>query len=94
MGCLRLSQLWGKGFDDENDNLSVSCKPTALVLFNPGIDVDPEGLGYDRVGGDIKIVLIYIIYEKGHHLQLELKMYEHHYYKDAWEELDRLIEDV
>ncbi|NQU88234.1 MAG: IS1380 family transposase [Mariniphaga sp.] len=24
--------------------------------------------------------------------QIELKMYEHHFYKDAWEELDRLIE--
>ena len=22
----------------------------------------------------------------------QLKMYEHHFYKDAWEELDRLIE--
>jgi hypothetical protein len=24
--------------------------------------------------------------------KIELKMYEHHFYKDAWEELDRLIE--
>ena len=24
--------------------------------------------------------------------QIELKMYEHHFYKDDWEELDRLIE--
>jgi len=24
--------------------------------------------------------------------QIELKMYEHHFHKDAWEELDRLIE--
>jgi len=30
------------------------------------------------------------ITRSGH--QIELKMYEHHYYKDAWEELDRLIE--
>ena len=26
--------------------------------------------------------------------QIELKMYEHHFYKDAWEELDRLTEAV
>jgi hypothetical protein len=30
------------------------------------------------------------ITKSGH--QIELKMYEHHLYKDAWEELDRLIE--
>jgi len=24
--------------------------------------------------------------------QTEIKMYEHHFYKEAWEELDRLIE--
>ena len=30
------------------------------------------------------------ITQSGH--QIELKMYEHHFYKDAWEELDRLIE--
>ena len=30
------------------------------------------------------------ITRSGHHI--ELKMYEHHFYKDAWEELDRLIE--
>jgi len=30
------------------------------------------------------------ITRSGH--QIELKMYEHHFYKDAWEEFDRLIE--
>ena len=30
------------------------------------------------------------ITRSGH--QIEFKMYEHHFYKDAWEELDRLIE--
>ncbi|HUX55922.1 MAG TPA: IS1380 family transposase [Bacteroidales bacterium] len=30
------------------------------------------------------------IIKSGH--QTEIKMYEHHFYKDAWEELDRLIE--
>lgn len=30
------------------------------------------------------------ITKSGH--QIEIKMYENHFYKDAWEELDRLIE--
>ena len=30
------------------------------------------------------------IIKSGH--QIEIKMYENHFYKDAWEELDRLIE--
>jgi len=30
------------------------------------------------------------ITKSGH--QIEIKMYEHHFYKEAWEELDRLIE--
>jgi len=30
------------------------------------------------------------ITRSGH--QIELKIYEHHFYRDAWEELDRLIE--
>lgn len=36
-------------FDDPNDDLSVSCRPNALVLFNPVYDNGPEGYGYDRV---------------------------------------------
>lgn len=36
-------------FDDENDDLSVSCKPQALVLFNPVVDNSKDGYGYDRV---------------------------------------------
>jgi acetyl esterase/lipase len=30
------------GFDESGDDLSVSCKPDALVLFNPVIDTGPE----------------------------------------------------
>lgn len=36
-------------FDDENDDLSVSCKPQALVLFNPVVDNSKDNYGYDRV---------------------------------------------
>lgn len=36
-------------FDEPGENLSVSCRPDALVLFNPVFDNGPEGYGYDRV---------------------------------------------
>ena len=40
------------GFDDPNDNLSISPKPNALVLFNPVIDLGPGFKdGYERFSG-------------------------------------------
>jgi acetyl esterase/lipase len=38
------------GYNEESDNLSISCKPNALVLYNPVIDNGPGGYGYDRIG--------------------------------------------
>jgi acetyl esterase len=35
--------------NDERDDLAVSCKPGAMVLFNPVFDNSAEGYGYDRV---------------------------------------------
>ena len=37
------------GFNEEGEDLSVSCIPNALVLFNPVSDNSPEGYGHDRV---------------------------------------------
>jgi acetyl esterase len=37
------------GFDENADDLSVSARPDALVLFNPVFDNGPDGYGYDRV---------------------------------------------
>lgn len=37
------------GFNQADDDLSVSCVPNALVLFNPVIDNGPSGYGYKRV---------------------------------------------
>lgn len=37
------------GFNKERDDNSVSCRPNALVLFNPVIDNGPDGYGYERV---------------------------------------------
>lgn len=38
-------------FDDPSDDLRVSCRPNALVLFNPVYDNSEKGYGYDRVKG-------------------------------------------
>jgi len=35
-------------YNEESDDTSISCRPDALVLFNPVIDNGPEGYGYDR----------------------------------------------
>lgn len=42
------------GYNESTDNLSVSCKPNALVLFNPVIDNGPGGYGYERIGDAYK----------------------------------------
>ena len=38
------------GIDDPKDDLKVSCKPNALVLFNPVFNNGPGQWGHDRVG--------------------------------------------
>ena len=38
-----------EGFNEEDEDTSVSCIPKALVLFNPVANNGPEGYGYDRV---------------------------------------------
>ena len=38
------------GLNDASDNLQISCKPNALVLFNPVFDNGPSGYGSDRFG--------------------------------------------
>ncbi|WP_313790382.1 alpha/beta hydrolase [Flagellimonas okinawensis] len=42
------------GFNEETDNLSISCVPNALVLFNPVIDNGPNGYGFERIGDKFK----------------------------------------
>ncbi len=38
------------GLNDPTDDLSISPRPNALVLFNPVFDNGPEGYGYERIG--------------------------------------------
>lgn len=41
-------------YNESTDDLSINCKPTALVLFNPVIDNGPGGYGYERIGDNYK----------------------------------------
>jgi acetyl esterase/lipase len=41
-------------YNETSDNIAVSCKPHALVLFNPVFDNGPGGYGYDRIGDAYK----------------------------------------
>ena len=41
-------------FNEPGEDLSVSCVPNALVLFNPVIDNGPAGYGYERIGNAYK----------------------------------------
>ncbi len=38
-----------QGFEEDGEDHSVSCRPNALVLFNPVFDNGPDGYGHDRV---------------------------------------------
>lgn len=48
-GHLAAACQWVNGFNDANDELSISTKGMALILFNPVIDNGPKGYGYERI---------------------------------------------
>jgi len=54
-----------RGFNESSDDLTVSCKPNALVLFNPVANNGPEGYGDDRVKEYWKSFSPYHNLEKG-----------------------------
>ena len=41
-------------YSEKTDDLSISCIPNALVLYNPVIDNGPGGYGYEKIGDDYK----------------------------------------
>ena len=49
-GHLAVATAVIQGFNEIGEDLSVSCIPNALVLFNPVFDNGPGGYGYDRIG--------------------------------------------
>lgn len=38
-----------EAYNEPKDDLSISCQPDALILFNPVIDNGPAGYGYERI---------------------------------------------
>ena len=53
-GHLAAATAFIKGYNDPGDDLSVSCVPNALVLFNPVIDNGPAGYGHERINNAYK----------------------------------------
>jgi acetyl esterase/lipase len=49
-GHLAAATALVNGFNEGSDDLSFSCVPNALVLFNPVMDNGPGGYGYERIG--------------------------------------------
>ena len=49
-GHLAAATATVRGLDDPGDDRSISCRPSALVLFNPVYDNGPGEYGHDRVG--------------------------------------------
>ncbi len=49
-GHLAASLACIDAYDDPADDLSVTTRPDALLLFNPVIDNGPAGYGYNRIG--------------------------------------------
>ena len=42
------------GYSENTDDLSISCIPNALVLFNPVFDNGPGGYGYEKILDEYK----------------------------------------
>lgn len=53
-GHLAAATAFIDSYNENTDDLSVSCVPNALVLFNPVIDNGPGGYGYERIGNAYK----------------------------------------
>ncbi|HET9385811.1 MAG TPA: alpha/beta hydrolase [Gemmatimonadales bacterium] len=54
-GHIALAAAVLEGFDELNENRSVSSKPSALVLFNPAVDTTSENGA--RIGGTVRDTL-------------------------------------
>ena len=48
-GHLAAAAAFLTAFDDDGDDLKISCRPDALVLFNPVIDTGPGESGHELV---------------------------------------------
>ncbi|MDC0177908.1 alpha/beta hydrolase fold domain-containing protein [Polaribacter sp.] len=46
-----------EGYEDDNEDLSVSSKPNAMILYNPVLDTTEKGYGIAKVGEDRKTAI-------------------------------------
>lgn len=53
-GHLAAATAFNTTYNEDTDNIKISCIPNALVLFNPVIDNGPGGFGYQRIGKEYK----------------------------------------
>lgn len=53
-GQLAAAAALTEGYNESGDDLSISAKPDALILFNPVIDNGPGGYGFERLGDEYK----------------------------------------
>lgn len=51
-GQIALSTALLDEFNESQDDLSVSCKPNAVVLYSPVVDCSPQGFGNNICGED------------------------------------------
>lgn len=49
-GHLAAAAAFSPAYNEATDDLSISCVPDALVLFNAVVDNGPTGYGYERIG--------------------------------------------
>jgi acetyl esterase len=86
-GHLAAATAFIRDFNEATDDLSISCVPNALVLFNPVIDNGPGGYGYERIGEKYKDFsplhninkgappTIFFLGTKDHHIPVETARY-------------------
>ena len=53
-GQLAAASAFISAYTEKNDDLTISCIPNALVLFNPVIDNGPGGYGYEKIGDEYR----------------------------------------
>ena len=50
-GHIAAATATSKGFNAPDEDVTISARPNALMLFNPVLDTGPDGYGYGRVKG-------------------------------------------
>ena len=62
-GHLAAACFTNESLNESSDDIAISAKPNALVLFNPVIDNGKEGYGFERIGEN------YITFSPIHNIQ-------------------------